>query len=112
MAACEFLNPLQDVLYRLVQMLTTGVDIVSMSFGSIRQIIEVKPKMSDSAPYEVMTCDQQRKALNMTGFCQLLNLRIFRRTTQIIAFPDDNQSFRIGITSRSKLQAGQFLARH
>ena len=89
-------------------MLTTGVDIVSTSFGSIGQIIEVKSKMSDSAPYEVMTCDQQRKALNMTGFCQLLNLRIFRRTTQIIAFPDDNQSFGIGLISPPKFRQGSF----
>ena len=44
----------------------------------------------------------------MTGFCQLLNLRIFRRTIQIIAFPDDNQSFGIGIVSRAKLQQGSF----
>ncbi len=38
-------------------MLTTGIDIVSMSLGGIHEIIEVKSKMSDSAPYEVMTCD-------------------------------------------------------
>lgn len=85
-------------------MLTTGIDIVSMSVGSIRQIIEVKPKMPDSALCEVMACDQQRKALNMTGVCQFLNLRIFRDTTQIIAFPDNNQSFGIGTISRCKFQ--------
>lgn len=89
-------------------MRTTGADIVSISFGSTRQIIKVKSKMSDSASYEVMTCDQQRKALNMTGSCQLLNLRIFRRTTQIIPFPDDNQSFGIGTISRLKLQQRSF----
>ena len=72
-------------------MFSAGTNIVTVSIGTPGKIIQVKPETSDPAADQVMIRNQQRKALNVTRLCKLLNLRISRRAPGIITFTDNDQ---------------------